>query len=154
MTYYKLAIYGTNEAVADDSAGFISLANLGAGVPGAQGSLWIEIECEGAGAKIEQSEPEIMIGGFLRQSTDQRMKYSIRSAPLAHPDDTASRMAVYKVFGKRNIFLAASDYDAPELIAADGYAVRIAGIVDTEDIYEDGSKILTLNISRSEPERG
>jgi hypothetical protein len=146
--YYKLGLYATNDEIDDDEYGYVDLEDLPS--PNIPDSISIEIEVRGAGFSTEIGEGEERIGGYLSQAKGARRIYEIPVRPLKHPEDTNMRELIYAIFNYPNLFLFPIEYDAPISICPDGKAVRVAGNVETSHNYDDGTKELTIKLSRAE----
>lgn len=136
---WKICLKGSNEYIAPDASGCVSLEALGTSNPMTDDS-WLKADVLGMGAKRSEREPDERIGGVVHRGTGLRV-FDCEIAPYRFPADMHKLDELYSHLSKRFVYLHKGNYNfANFAIHPDGKALAVAASVVVEDDYDGGRK--------------
>ncbi len=150
-TYWKIALLGTDTAVAVDTAtSEVLLSDLGTSDP-LSDAAWLHLDVLGLEPQQQiDAEPVRRVGNVQVNELQQRWEYRVKIAPLRFPSEMATYEAIFTHIGKPNLYLYRGTY--PHAIHAAGKALAVACTgVEVEHDYEAGAKNVVLQVQRVYP---
>ena len=153
-TYWKIALFSTNNKFTADANSEISLATLGTSDPMTD-SNWLKIEITGLSPHSDQiNDKDKRVGSISVHRGLQVETFNINVKHFVFPDEIAAYRALFLLLSRKFVFLYRGDYTFTAQgwdIHSTGKAIQIACKGTTEDEYDDGVKKVTLNCCKIKP---
>jgi len=151
---WTIALFGSNTYYDPDSASLVDLSTLGTSNPMTDAN-WLKVNIAGASPKKEPyTSPKERVGGISVHSKAQKQLYSLKLEDFIFPGDMAALDSLYSMLNKNFIYFFKGTYDFPDdswSIHPDTKAIMVSAVGSTEDDYEHGIKIVTLDLQKVNP---